>query len=134
MFYDQTDYAIRFDWGAPGVAVLAACSYVVIIVDVLSFSTCVDIATARGAVILPYQWRDASAETYARGKNALLASTTRRFAGEYSLAPTSLLTIKPDTRLVLPSPRRSALESRLSLVWCRGENYCDPATAYLRDL
>ena len=68
MFYDQTDYAIRFEWGAPGVEVLAACSDVVIIVDVLSFSTCVDIAMARGAVILPYQWRDASAETYAREK------------------------------------------------------------------
>jgi 2-phosphosulfolactate phosphatase len=43
MFYDQTDYAIRFEWGVPGIDVLAACSDVVIIVDVLSFSTCVDI-------------------------------------------------------------------------------------------
>jgi 2-phosphosulfolactate phosphatase len=109
MFYDQTDYAIRFEWGAPGVDALAACSDVVIIVDVLSFSTCVDIATARGAVILPYQWRDASAETYARDNHALLASTTRRFAGGYSLAPTSLLTIEPGTRLVLPSPNGSTL-------------------------
>jgi 2-phosphosulfolactate phosphatase len=112
MFYDQTDYAIRFEWGARGVDVLAACSEVVIIVDVLSFSTCVDIATARGAVILPYQWRDASADTYARENHALLASKTRRFAGEHSLAPTSLLTIKAGTRLVLPSPNGSTLTMR----------------------
>jgi phosphosulfolactate phosphohydrolase-like enzyme len=52
MFYDQTEYAIRFEWGAPGVDVLAVCSDVVIIVDVLSFSTCVDIATASSPAAL----------------------------------------------------------------------------------
>ena len=31
---------------------------VTIVVDVLSFSTCVDVATARGAAILPYSWSD----------------------------------------------------------------------------
>ena len=110
MFYDQTRYTVRCEWGLRGLEALAPLSDVVIIVDVLSFSTCVDIATARGAVVLPYPWRDASADAYAKAKNALLASRTRRPAkGEYSLAPSSLLHIPPETRLVLPSPNGSTL-------------------------
>ena len=123
MFYDQTEYAIRFEWGALGVEALAAHSDVVIIVDVLSFSTCVDIATARGAAILPYPWRDASADAYARKHHALLASKTRRVAGGYSLAPSSLLTIPAGARLVLPSPNGSTLslqaaKSAVTLTGC----------------
>jgi 2-phosphosulfolactate phosphatase len=109
MFYDQARYTIRCEWGLRGLEALAPLSDVIIIVDVLSFSTCVDIATARGAVIFPYPWRDDDAEAYAKSKNALLASRTRRFGGGYSLAPSSLLHIPPDTRLVLPSPHGSTL-------------------------
>ena len=116
MFYDQTSYAIRCEWGLRGLEALAPLSDVLIIVDVLSFSTCVDIATARGAVILPYPWRDASANAYAKAKNALLASRARRPAdGEYALAPSSLLYIPPETRLVLPSPNGATLSRAAAL-------------------
>lgn len=70
MFYDQADYAVRCEWGLRGVEALAPASDVVVIVDVLSFSTCVEIATARGAVIFPYVWRDATAAAYAQDKQA----------------------------------------------------------------
>jgi 2-phosphosulfolactate phosphatase len=110
MFYDQSRYTIRCEWGLRGLEALAPLSDVLIIVDVLSFSTCVDVATARGAVIFPYPWRDNAAEAYAKSKNALLASRTRRFAADgYSLAPSSLLHIPSGTRLVLPSPNGSTL-------------------------
>ncbi|WP_286441659.1 MULTISPECIES: hypothetical protein [unclassified Myroides] len=53
MIYNQEAFDIRMDWGYGGVRELAPISDVIIIVDVLSFSTCVDIATARGALIYP---------------------------------------------------------------------------------
>lgn len=109
MFYDQSSYTIRCEWGLRGLEALAPLSDLIILVDVLSFSTCVDIATARGAIIFPYPWRDDSADAYAKSKNAILASRTRRYEGGYSLSPSSLLHIPPDTRLVLPSPNGSVL-------------------------
>lgn len=109
MFYEQADYAVRCEWGLRGVEALAPLSDVVVIVDVLSFSTCVEIATARGAVIFPYAWRDDTAVAYAQEKRALLASSRSRFEAGYSLSPTSLLDIPLDTRLVLPSPNGSTL-------------------------
>lgn len=50
----QAEYDIRCEWDEGGVLELSRKSDVVIIVDVLSFSTCVDIATARGAIVYPY--------------------------------------------------------------------------------
>lgn len=52
MIYNQEAFDIRMDWGYGGVRELAPISDVIIIVDVLSFSTCVDIATARGGSYL----------------------------------------------------------------------------------
>ncbi len=109
MFSDQSDYDIRCEWAAPGLTALAPNSEVVIIVDVLSFSTCVDIAVANGAIVYPYRWKDASAVEFAKQKGAELASFERRFAEGYSLSPASLVNIPADTRLVLPSPNGSAL-------------------------
>jgi 2-phosphosulfolactate phosphatase len=104
----QAAFDVRCEWGEPGVAQLAPISAAVIIVDVLSFSTAVEIATERGAVIFPYRWRAESAEQFAVSLNAQLAHT--KFTGpRYSLSPASLLDIPAGTRLVLPSPNGSTL-------------------------
>jgi 2-phosphosulfolactate phosphatase len=108
-FYDQTECAVRFEWGEHGVTTLAPQSDVVVIVDVLSFSTCVDIATGNGAVILPYRWQDESAAAFAASQRALLAGARWSSTGGYSLSPASLVTILPGTRLVLPSPNGATL-------------------------
>jgi 2-phosphosulfolactate phosphatase len=55
MNFDQAVFDVRCEWGQQGILQLAPISDVVIIVDVLSFSTCVDIATSRGAIAFPYQ-------------------------------------------------------------------------------
>jgi 2-phosphosulfolactate phosphatase len=80
---------------------------VVIIVDVLSFSTSVEIATSRKAVVYPYRWKNDSAQEFARSVGAELAQK-RRDAG-LSLSPKSLLNIPIGTKLVLPSPNGATL-------------------------
>ena len=75
---------------------------VTIVVDVFSFTTCVDVAASRGVVILPYAWNDASAVEFARIQQAELAG--RRRQATYSLAPESYLEAPAGLRCVLPSP------------------------------
>jgi 2-phosphosulfolactate phosphatase len=104
---NQSDATIRCEWGEHGVALLAPISDVVIIVDVLSYSTCVEIATARGAIVFPYRWKDYSSEAFAAEVGAVLARSRGR--GLYSLSPESLREIPEGTRLVLPSPNGSTL-------------------------
>lgn len=105
--YDQTAYELRCEWGRAGLKALAPASDVVIIVDLLSFSTAVDIAVAQGASVLPYRWRDDSAAGFAESKGALLAGS--RSSGAYSLSPASLQSIPAGSALVLPSPNGSSL-------------------------
>lgn len=108
MTYDQAEFDLRCEWGAQGVAQLAPISDVVIIVDVLSFSTCVEIATARGATIYPYRFNDATAITFAESIGAKAAGA-RRSSAQYTLSPQTLVEIPHGIRLVLPSPNGSTL-------------------------
>jgi 2-phosphosulfolactate phosphatase len=108
-YHDQADFDIRCEWGAAGIQTLAPISDVVIVVDVLSFSTCVDIAVSRGAIIYPYHVRDDTASAFAESLGAILAGSRRQAAGGYSLAPSSLTTIPEGTSLVLPSPNGATL-------------------------
>jgi len=108
MFFDQQEFDIRCEWGERGVAALAAISNVVIIVDVLSFSTSVDIAVHQGAAVFPYRWKDEGAAEFAASINAELADP-KRTKGKLSLSPASLRDIQPGTRIVLPSPNGATL-------------------------
>jgi len=78
-----------------------------VIVDVLSFTTAIDIATARGGVVFPYPLKDEPAASYAASLNAHLASADR--GRGYSLSPASLRELPSGYRLVLPSPNGAAL-------------------------
>ncbi len=103
----QAPEAYRFDWGEEGLASLAPHAAVVVIVDVLRFTTAVCCALESDAVVLPYRWNDDGAAGYAIANDALLAG--RREDGALSLSPTDLLGVAPATRLVLPSPNGSTL-------------------------
>ncbi|WP_019585697.1 2-phosphosulfolactate phosphatase [Deinococcus apachensis] len=106
-FWAQAGYQVQLEWGEAGVTHLAPLAAAVVVVDVLSFSTCVDVATARGAVVLPFRRRDARAAAFAGESGARLAGERR--SGGPSLSPTSLLGLRAGERLVLPSPNGATL-------------------------
>ena len=105
--FDQSEFEIRFEWGAHGLGLLAPISDAVIIVDIMSFSTAVTMATARGALVFPYRWKDESRVIFAQSMGAELAGP--RNAGGYSLSPLSLMALQPGNRIVLPSPNGATL-------------------------
>jgi 2-phosphosulfolactate phosphatase len=121
--FTQSEFDIRCEWGLRGLREISPRCDVVIIVDVLSFSTAVDIATSRGATVYPYPFKDGSANIYADFVRATLASP-RRDSG-FSLSPATLQTLPPDYRLVLPSPNGGAL--------CFGARCSHLLTACLRN-
>lgn len=104
-FHKQSRFRFRFDWGMNGVLNLAPVSDVVIIVDVLSFSTAVDIALSRGAIVYPCENRDEKAAELARLKGAFLAVPRKDMTSDspYSLSPESLTRLPNGSSLVLPS-------------------------------
>jgi 2-phosphosulfolactate phosphatase len=93
-------------WGMNGLRAIAS-GNIVVIVDVLSFSTATTVAVSRGAEILPCDWNDEHATALAHAERAEVAS--KRGRGKFSLAPASLRKIEKGTRLVLPSPNGSTL-------------------------
>jgi 2-phosphosulfolactate phosphatase len=112
--HGQEDARVRFAWGPVGAA--ACGGDVVVVVDVLSFSTTVSVAVGRGIEVWPFGWRDERAAAYARDRDAVLA-VGRSVAGpgEVSLSPASVLAARDGVRrLVLPSPNGSAISSGLA--------------------
>lgn len=112
MYFDQREFDLRCEWGLNGLLALQASSDAVVIVDVLSFSTAVDIAVSNGASVLPYRWKergkDDGAGRFAAEKGAILAQG-RRGGDQYTLSPASLRSLPRGTALVLPSPNGSTL-------------------------
>jgi 2-phosphosulfolactate phosphatase len=100
----QLDHGVRLEWGREGAALLAAECAVVIVVDVLSFSTAVDVAVGRGAAVLPLR----SAERDPGVPPDVVRAGPRRGPGP-SLSPASLTRLTAGTRLALPSPNGATL-------------------------
>lgn len=111
MFDDQAEFDERFDWGEEGVHRLGPVADIVVVVDVLRFTTAVDVAVGRGATVYPYRQRGDAAAAFARSAGAVLAEDReqRRSGTPYSLSPASLMAIPAGTRLVLPSPNGATL-------------------------
>jgi 2-phosphosulfolactate phosphatase len=98
------------EWGLAGIETLRDRVAVLVIVDVLCFSTAVDVAVTRGAEILPFPLGDPqAAEAAAQTAGVRLATHRHATGGQYSLSPASLRAIEPGTRLMLPSPNGSRL-------------------------
>jgi len=55
MFFAQRQFDVQCEWGEAGLRQLVADSDAIVMVDVLSFATCVDIAVGNGATVYLYQ-------------------------------------------------------------------------------
>lgn len=107
MWFDQHEYQVRCEWGSQGISTLGSISDIIIVIDVLSFSTSVDIALSRGASVIPAGPDQEAALALANQQEATLAQD--KSSGGFSLSPQSLQNIPASTRLVLPSPNGAHL-------------------------
>lgn len=108
----QLPFTVRFEWGPDGATAVAPGAELAVVVDVLSFTTCVSVAVDRGAQVLPYPWKDHTAAGFAAEAKAVLAG--RRGGSGVSLSPASLRNAPILDRVVLPSPNGSALAHTLA--------------------
>ena len=106
-YFQQLPYSVRLEWGPTAIRHLGPEVDCIVVIDIMSFSTCVNMAVERGGIIYPYPWRDETAQRYAQERGAELASGKRRFAEGWSLSPQSMLRVTEGLKLVLPSPNGS---------------------------
>ena len=100
---------VHCEWGLSGVELLREHAAVIVIVDVLSFSTAVDVAVHRKARIHPFPWGDDDAAREEAARLGVRLAASRRAGGQLSLSPASLMKLNPGERLLLPSPNGSRL-------------------------
>ncbi|MDN5795145.1 MAG: 2-phosphosulfolactate phosphatase [Intrasporangium sp.] len=111
-WHSQDNHPVRLEWGPVGAGFLVGyaaartSAVIAVVVDVLSFTTCVSVAADVGTTVLPYRWGDQSAAAFASSRGAALAvprSIAPR-AGGISLSPRSIREAGAVGSLVLPSP------------------------------
>ncbi|MEU4171799.1 2-phosphosulfolactate phosphatase [Streptomyces sp. NPDC026665] len=109
----QQGYGVRFEWGPEGAERLAPDVACLVVVDVLSFTTSVNVAVAAGTRVFPYRWRDETALGFAQDRDAELAVGRRAVTPRtpWSLSPAALRRAPFTPRLVLPSPNGSAISA-----------------------
>jgi 2-phosphosulfolactate phosphatase len=114
--YRQTEFRIRCDWGLTGARELAAEAGVVVVVDVLSFTTTLSLAVEQGVQVYPYDESDESAAAFAGARRAVLAQPrSRATESDVCLSPLSIGralahgVLAPGSAVVLPSPNGSAI-------------------------
>jgi 2-phosphosulfolactate phosphatase len=141
----QEAYRVRFERGEHGALSLLSRRppdvQVAIVVDVLSFSTAVDVAVARGAQVFPSRFKSlAESAQIAAMYDALLAVPRgeRSDASPYTLSPSTLDALPPGARLVLPSPNgarcvRAAYERSVPVVIVGSLRNASAVAAFARD-
>ena len=92
---------VHVEWGVTGARVLGEQCPVVVVCDVLSFSTTVSVAVSGGVRVRPHPWKDASAAALAQRVGAVLAGPR---GSDVSLSPVTMRGLAAGTTVVLPSP------------------------------
>ena len=120
---------ILCEWGMAGVETLHAHVAALVIVDVLSFSTAVDVAASRGAIVYPSAFSEAqAAQLIADRVGAVVARPRHQAEGKFSLSPANLTPIPSETKLMLSSLMGVAT------LWPPGEPRGDPCSNWLARL
>jgi 2-phosphosulfolactate phosphatase len=109
---------VALEWGAAGARSLVegTADDVIVVIDVLSFSTSVVLACEKGAMVWPHPGGE-QAHALARSLEAVLAGGRTHREGP-SLSPSSMLDLPKDARIVLPSPNGSAITQALRGTAC----------------
>jgi 2-phosphosulfolactate phosphatase len=111
--YGQEQYQVRLDWGIQGADAIGDNADVIIVVDVLCFSTTVVLATALGVEVVPAAPEDA--REIARKTDAVLGARRGEGSG-LSLSPSSVTaeSTSASGRIVIPSINGSRLVAALA--------------------
>lgn len=108
--YAQPGSGVRFDWGLAGAAELSRVCSVLVVVDVLSFSTAVTVAVERGMRVHPFPWHDQASEYAERIGAAVAVGRAQTTADRpWSLSPAALRQARAVPDLVLPSPNGATI-------------------------
>jgi hypothetical protein len=99
---EQPGFDPRLAWASQGGTLLAGACPVLVVVDILRFTTAVDVAVAHGALVIPERW----AGREGPGDAGRAAQRPDPDAGSTvpSLSPVSILGIPAGTRVALASP------------------------------
>jgi 2-phosphosulfolactate phosphatase len=101
----QSGFDVRLCWGTAGVRALGAEAgaplAALVVVDILRFTTALDVAVGTGARVFPLQWPNGPVDgaAYPRGTEVADATGPRRL----TLSPVTLTALGPGDRVVLPS-------------------------------
>ncbi|MFZ1889557.1 MAG: 2-phosphosulfolactate phosphatase [Candidatus Binataceae bacterium] len=104
--YDQSGFDARFDWGVEGAFELGRTSRVLIVVDLMSFSTAIDVAVSHGAAAYPCQFAKGASKALALrvGGIETVARRATTSAQPFSLSPSTMAHARPGMKIILASP------------------------------
>lgn len=103
--FAQLQYRVRLEWGRDGAKRAAERGDVLVIVDVLRFSTTVVTILDHEGIVAPCAWEDDPFAFAAKVGGAVATSQAHApDASRFSLSPRSYTDLEPGTRIVLPSP------------------------------
>lgn len=97
---------MHLEWGRAGLREAGRQADVVVVVDVLSFTTAVTVAAERNVLVHPIRPGEPYAASVARRLGAHLAGTR---GAAVSLSPSTLVHLDAGERVVLPSPHGAVL-------------------------
>ena len=102
--FSQTEHRCRHEWGRDGARRAAARGDILVVVDILSFSTTVVTAVEHGIHIYPCGHGEEEDRAAAPGAVRAVHRRDVPERGRFSLSPLSFLGAEPGTRVLLASP------------------------------